>query len=177
MQSKNKSTRNRWSKLSVIAVLAVAGAFTTVSALTTLDNSVSRVVPYLKKLMVTQQGDQTSASIVELSGNTQIKFPVGNSPIQPSQILQAPTGQFSSTPNLTGGSFYSGSVTTHHILDGSLLLIDFRANLNVLAAASGSCSLGYAAITITGGVIGTNNCVPISTFAWNTLWGTTPCPV
>lgn len=164
-------------KILVIAVLSGALAYTSVSALTTLDNSVSRAIPYLQKLWVTQQGDQTSNSIVQLSGNRGIQFPVGNSPIQPSQILQAPEGQFVSTAALTGGSFYTGSVTTHHILDGSLLLIDFRANLNVVAAASGSCSLGYAAISITGGNIVAGNCVPVSTFAWNTLRGTNPCPV
>lgn len=97
--------------LTLLCSLSAAALVTgTVSALT-LDTDVIREIPYLERLLITVDGDTTSSSRVELSGeaNHLIKLPTI---LGTTDVLQAPLGNFIHTTRLSGDSFALGTLTT-----------------------------------------------------------------
>lgn len=82
--------------LSLLGSLVVA---TTASALT-LDSSITRAIPMLQKLLITQDGDLSSTAIVELSGTDGKAIKIYPS-LGSERVLLAPAGNVVRSDKIT----------------------------------------------------------------------------
>ncbi len=137
----------------------------------TLDNTITRAWSYLQWFFITQNGDSTSSSLIELTATNWVRIvPQSQNPSE--TVLLAPDGSIIQNSQITGLVIQTGAVNGTSISLNSLYPSSFSIPMlwAVTGEVSGTCPTGEA-------MIGSNNslptCVPIVEAA--NAWA--PCPL